>query len=461
MYFQRTAEQDLAKWLAAETRKPLVIRGARQVGKTALVREFCRKQGLDLLEINLEEQKVSEFERESFDISRCLGEITALAGKRLNDKSLIFIDEIQESEKAYSRLRFFKEQRPEVPVIAAGSLLEARLKETKQKIPVGRIEYFFLGPFTFGEFLLARNQHLLLERLKELFTGQFAHTLSASVHDLLVRHLMDYLYVGGMPEVVRRFIVNEADYLAAREAQKQILNAYLEDVDRYATGKVAEVIKDVLERIAFEIGQKIIYSRLSSAKATYVKSALDILEGVFLIQKVTYTHASGLPLKKTEDPDVYKTYLLDVGLYNCMMDVGWSDIAGLDYDNLLSKGAMAEQFIAQHFFLGAGKTSRPRVNYWLREKAADNAEVDFIRCYHNRIVPVEVKAGKPGRIKSLLKFMEEKQSLVSQAIRFDLHFREQFMERVNFNSSDGRQADKIAFDLLNLPLYGVEFMADT
>ncbi len=139
-----------------------------------------------------------------------------------------------------------------------------------------------------------------------------------------------------------------------------------------------------------------------------------------------------------------------------MLDVRWKDLVGLDYDHLLSKGAMAEQFIAQHLYLGAGKNTRNRVHYWLREKSADNAEVDFVRNDHNKILPIEVKAGKSGRIKSLIKFMEEKKSHVTEAVRFDLAYRDHLCEVVSYEFPEGARPDKLSFTLHNLPLFWIE-----
>lgn len=457
----RSAERWLTTWLQSPARKPLVVRGARQVGKTYLVREFCRRQNLDLVEVNLEEQKVSEFEKDSFDINRCINEILAICNKKLSDKTLIFIDEIQESAKAYSRLRYFKEKRPEIPVIAAGSLLEVHLRETPQKIPVGRVEYLYLGPLTFREFLQASGQNVLAEQLATFGSGDASNSLNESLHALLVRHFMDYLFVGGMPEAVLQFFEQNGSYVAARQIQQQILQAYREDIGRYADGKTAEVIRDVLDRIAFEIGKKIIYSRLSPAPSSYVKSAIDLLENVFLLQKVYYTHASGVPLRQSEDPSIFKTYFLDVGLYNCLLDVKWQDLAGLDYDHLLSKGAMAEQFIAQHIYLADGRDRRPRLHYWLREKSAENAEVDFVITQNNEVIPVEIKGGKAGRIKSLLRFMAEKQRVTQKALRFDLEYRENLHEQVTFTSQLDSSPEKANFQLQNYPLYAVELICQS
>ena len=456
MYFQRIAESHLNDWLAKNSRKPLVIRGARQVGKTALVRAFAANQNLDLVEINLEEDRISEFGRGSFDVNRCINEILALKSKRLSDRTLIFIDEIQESDDAYSRLRFFKEQRPEIPVIAAGSLLEVRLREKKQKIPVGRIEYLFLGPFVFSEFLRACGGSVLAGELESVSPGDHLNKLTSSVHERIVRYLMDYFFVGGMPEAVLQFVKSGGSYVDARSVHHQIIQAFREDVDRYAEGHVADIIRDVLDRIPFEIGHKVIFSRLSQAKSIQVKQAIDILDGIFLLQKVYHTSGSGIPLRRTEDPDVFKTYFLDVGLYNCLLDVTWNDISGLDYENLISKGDMAEQFAAQHLYLGSGRTDRPRVYYWLREKSSDNAEVDFLRCYRQQIIPIEIKAGKSGRIKSLVKFMADHAAKSKHAIRFDLAYRERFVEQVDHGTTSHGGQERGRFTLFNLPLYGIE-----
>lgn len=459
MVFHRCAEGWLSTWYHSAVRKPLVIRGARQVGKTYLVREFCRSQDLDLVEINLEEQKVSEFEQESFDINRCINEILALCGKKLNRKTIIFVDEIQDSAKAYSRLRYFKEKRPEIPLIAAGSLLELHLRDTPQKIPVGRVEYLYLGPLTFSEFLQASGHDVMAEELTKIGSVDLSKGISVSLHDRLVRHLMDYLFVGGMPEAVFQFVAHNGSYVVARQIQNQILQAYREDIGRYAEGKTAEVIRDVLDRIAFEIGKKVLFSRLSPAKSSYVKSAVDILENVFLLQKVYHSHATGIPLRQSEDPSTFKTYFLDVGLYNCLLDIQWQDIAGLDYDHLISKGAMAEQFIAQHLYLGPGRDLKPRLHYWLRDKTSENAEVDFVIARHNKIIPVEVKSGKPGRIKSLLRFMAEKSGVTHTAWRCDLAHRASLNEEVTFASPLGGTPQRITFHLQNWPLYAAEFMA--
>lgn len=454
---QRYAEKALHEWWQDSQKKPLVIRGARQVGKTELVRKFARAQALDLVELNLETTRISEFEKETFAIDRCLSEIFTLQNKQPQKNTLLFIDEIQESEKAYSRLRYFKEQRPDIAVVAAGSLLEAKLRETKQKTSVGRISYLFLGPMTFQEFLLALGEELLVKKLQSLqapFALNTPNPISESVHDKLAEYYRDYVFVGGMPEAVLSFTQHRGNYQRVRKIQNEILQSYREDITRYASGKTAVVLQEILHKIPHEIGQKVIYSRFSTANSTYTKEAIDLLSSIYLLHQVTHTNASGIPLRTSEDTGVFKLYFLDLGLLNAISNTPWSDINGLDYDQLVNKGNLAEQFAAQHMTLGSYCTSRPPLHYWLRDKKAHNAEVDFIKESSKAILPLEIKAGKAGSIKSLLQFMFEKKKLPCQAYRFDLKYREQFTETIT--SKVGSAKSKVTFPLINLPLYAID-----
>lgn len=449
-YLARGALQHLNDWHIKASRKPLVIRGARQVGKTELVRQFAAVNGLDLVEVNLEESFISEFDQDSFDVDRCLNEIMAVANKKLKSNSLVFIDEIQESQKAYSRLRFFKEKKPELPVIAAGSLLEVVLRQLKLKAPVGRVEYLYIGPFTFDEFLKARGKNVLAEFVDQFRQGDFA-ALTESIHNELVKQLTDFFFVGGMPEAIVAFNQSNGSYVAARELQQHLLQSYHEDIERYASGKQGEVLHDVLNSLPYEIGKKTIYSRLSRAKTPYIKEALDIFEGIFLAQKVFHSNCSGLPLSKTGDRNVFKTFFLDVGLYNCLMGLKWSELAELSPDLLLSKGDMAEQFAAQHLYLDSFKTQKTNTYYWLRDKVPENAEVDFVLPMDNKVVPVEIKSGKAGSLKSLIRFMGEHQKVTDQAIRYDLKFRTQLEETVSYRWQGSHES--VTFRLKSLPLY--------
>ncbi len=454
----RFALKALENWFHDSTRKPLVIRGARQVGKTALVRLFCKEQNLDLIEVNLEEVQIHEFSRPNFDVQRCLNEILALTNKDLSPNTILFIDEIQESLQALNRLRFFWEKKPEIPVVVAGSLLEAKLRTSKLKVPVGRLEYLFLGPMIFKEFLLARGEEKLVKLIGQL-SNHHENPISPSVHQKLVNHLTDFFFVGGMPEAVHEFVESEGQYLRARSVQRRVLQSYYDDIERYAGGKLSDVLHEVLNRLPSQTGRKVIYKNYSEAKSTYVKEAIDLLESIFVLQKVFHTNASGLPLKQTEDRSLFKLYLLDVGLYNCSMEVPWSDLSGMTYEDLLTKGHMAEQFVAQHLFLHQFQMMRPATYYWLRDKGTQKAEVDFVMESHRSIWPIEVKSGSSGSIKSLLQFMSEREEETQHALRYDLQWREYFREHVRFkrptSSTKAEHPIFFSFTLHSLPLYAI------
>lgn len=451
---KRLATEFLKNWYTKQSRKPLVIRGARQVGKTELVRIFCKEQKLDLIEINFEQYKISEFQKEDrFDVNRALNEILALANKNLSENSLIFIDEIQEIPKAYERLRFFKEQIPELPLIVAGSTLELAIRLNKLKAPVGRVEYLFLGPMTFSEFLLARKKERIFEEITNIHASA-TNTISESIHDQCIDLYREYLFVGGMPEAVRVFCEGNGNYNFAREIHKQIIQSYGEDIKKYTTGKLAKVISEVFEKFPSHIGEKNKFSNLSHEKSTYTSEAIDLLEQIYYIQKVFHANCAGFPLKQGEKKDIFKIYHLDVGLYNAQLGLSWAQLAHLNHEQLVTKGKIAEQFIAQHLLWGRFKTENQSLNYWLRDQSTQKAELDFI-IENDVITPIEVKSGKIGKIKSLTEFMVAKQKLAPKPIRFDLKYREKFEEQCHFFNATKKE---VKFVLLNYPLYCVEFV---
>ena len=344
----------------------------------------------------------------------------------------------------------FDQNGPDIPVIAAGSLLEVELKKEKQNAPVGRVEFLFLGPMTFKEFLLASKKEELIP-----FTEKPKNSIPYSIHQKLVDLVKDYYFVGGMPEAVKAYITGNNDYSAAQVVQGNIIESYRQDVRKYATGKLNSVILEVLDRVAFEVGNKVKYQNLSPAKSTYVRQAIDTLSDIFVIQKVTHTNSAGIPLKRGENSEVFKLYLLDVGIYSCLMGIEWKDIVALDQKELLNKGETAEQFIAQHLYLDSYKSIRPQLHYWLRDKSKSKAEVDFVSVQDSKVTPIEVKAGTSGQIKSLLTFMGEKKELTDTAIRYDLAHREAFSERVVAKYGNDKKIEQASFQLINRPLYTI------
>ncbi len=452
----REALKDIERWFFQKERKPLVIRGARQVGKTMLVRLFCEQNGLDLIELNFEEHQISEFEKEkSFDVNRAISEIEVLFNKRIDEKTILFIDEIQECSKAYNRLRFFKEKASQVALIVAGSLLEVELKKEKSSAPVGRVEFLFLGPLTFCEFLQAQNETMLVEIVKKQCNA-LVNPATSAIHDKLVDFFRDYLFVGGMPEAVNRFIQGKNDYLAARKVHFEIIETYRQDVRKYADGKVATVLLEIFDKMSFNIGHKVKYINFSNEKAAYVNEALQILDDIFIIQKVFHSQASGIPLAQGVDNSVFKIYLLDVGIYNSLMKVEWKDIVTSSETELINKGQMSEQFVAQHLYLGSSKSQKIPLLYWLKDKGSGNAEVDFLTTDGRRIVPIEVKAGETGSIKSLIVFMGEKKKVSTSAFKYDLKFRENFTIDVKHKINESGVTSDLKFTVVARPIYAAK-----
>ena len=427
---KRLAERFLKKWYANPKRKPLVVRGARQVGKSTLVRRFCRENGIDLIEINLEIQKIHEFaKQETFNIDQAIQEIELLTNKKIVAETMLFIDEIQEQPMAISRLRYFYEQRPELAVITAGSLLETVIDPKTFRVPVGRIEYFHLGPMTFQEFLWAKGENILEETLSR---GKVTGAVFTRARQLL----LEYYFVGGMPEAVLRFVESKS-LLEARNVHRLLVQTYRDDIGKYAGHP--ERVLEVFNYVPKGSGRKVKYSNISEDKSRDVKMAIQALVQARVILQVRHSNCSGLPLKSSENERVFKLYFLDIGLSNYMQGMSWSDLQELGNNELINSGSMAEQFVAQHLIYRDQGLEEPNLSYWLRERHTQKAEVDFVISENSEIIPVEVKAGKRGKLRSLVSFAKEKN--VNLSIRFDLKFRENLRDD----------------NLLNLPIFLVGY----
>jgi predicted AAA+ superfamily ATPase len=331
-------------------------------------------------------------------------------------------------------------------------LLELVLQNEKIKAPVGRVEYLFLGPMTFGEFLLACGRTVFYEQLSTFNIEQINNPITLGQHKELLELLKQYFFVGGMPEVVKLFVESNFNYLEARKVQEQIIESYKEDISKYTDGKIRTVIQEVFDKFPKFIGQKNKYQNYSEEKSIYVSESLNVLEAIFWIQKVYHSNASGLPLKQGENLKIFKSYHLDIGLYNCQMNLKWNDFAFLGENEILTKGMIAEQFIAQHLFNSNAKTTKYHLNYWLKDQSTQKAEVDFMLA-EKKLYPIEVKAGKIGKIKSLISFIQSKDNLNLCPIRFDAEYRSHFQEHIDYRSGD----KIINFQLTSYPLYLVEF----
>lgn len=448
--FKRNSANTLESWLRKNRRKPLVLRGARQVGKSTLVREFAKAAGLELLEVNLERHATLDSVFRSLDVVRIVREIEGLLGRRVApENSLLFLDEIQATPQALAALRFFHEEMPELPVVAAGSLLEFTLADHEFSMPVGRIEYLHLGPVAFSEFLAAADSSLVpfLEA-----AGRFEE-IPDTAHARLVEMLRAFLFIGGMPAAVREFL-ESGSLVAVREMQRSIVETYQDDFAKYARREMLVRLQGVFQRIPANIGRKIKYVNLSHDElGRDTKSCVDLLARAQVCQRVVASHCSGLPLAAGENPKAFKLLSMDVGIANFQCGGRWETLSQATSQALVNEAALAEQFVGQHLaYLHPGK---PSLHYWLREGKKENAEVDYVFAAGEKIIPVEVKAGAAGSLKSLHQFCLEKKS--TTALRLDLNKPSRFP--VNFKAREGADTAEVHFELASLPLYAVESLA--
>ncbi len=446
----RFAEKYLYTWYQKKRRKPLVLRGARQVGKSTLVREFAKNNGLVLNEINLEQHLYLDKTFKSLDLDIILRELDALVGRNINaPDSILFLDEIQATPHAIAALRYFYENRPDIPVISAGSLLEFALADTSFSMPVGRIEYYHLGPVTFSEFLNAVEPGLS-SYLSEFHIGfRNNQPIPETAHRKLTKRQREFLFVGGMPEAVNVF-ATESSLTEVTAVHRSIAETYQDDFSKYARQKDLALMQIVFRQIPRIIGQKVKYSNISREnKSREVKSVIELLTKARICHQVFHSHCSGVPLMADINENAYKLIFMDVGMAAWLTGTDWIAMQALDGQALVNEGKLAEQFIGQHLL---NPFAPPRLTYWLREAKSANAEVDYVTTSGNELVPVEVKAGKSGKLKSLQQIAANKK--ISLCVRFDLN--PPAIQDVTYTTRVGDESVDVAYTLLSLPLYLVE-----
>ena len=434
----RSASEQLNLWFSGKNRKPLVLRGARQVGKSTLVRMFAEEKGLVLHEINLERHLYLDKVFSSGNTNLIMGELQGVTGEIRNvNKSLLFLDEIQAIPKAIQVLRYFLEDLPGLAVIAAGSLLEFALSEHSFSMPVGRITYLHMTPLSFNEYLLAVDPEL-----HRFYTSwKLQDELPESRHQNLLLRQREYLLVGGMPEAVQTWI-DTGLYSDVQDIQRSILDTYIDDFAKYARQTQLARLQRIFRSIPAHLGRKIKYASLSKDdRAVEVRSSIDLLCKAKVCTAVYHSDCSGPPLGAGRDDSVFKLLFLDTGLICLQLGLNGSQLQQMDERSLINEGALAEHFVGQELMCIHGGKQTPELFYWLREGKSNNAELDYVISENGVLVPVEVKAGKSGTLKSLHQFIIHKK--VSQAVRFDL----------NLPSTQQLNFEGISCELLSLPLY--------
>lgn len=440
---KRWAEDFLSHWYHKKGRVPLVLRGARQVGKSTLVRLFCANNHLDLIEVNLEIRRIRSIHAEQLNMADVLDEIQLLTHKTVGPKSVLFIDEIQQDPKMIQILRYFFESYPNLPVIAAGSLLEIALRDSEFSFPVGRIEFYNLGPMTFTEFLAACGEDLLLERLKSL-------NLSAPVHQKATDLFRKFLYIGGMPRAVFNYIENRS-LVEVRSVQDQLIQTYMADFPKYNKRIDAQRVIRIFESAVAQVGKKVIYQSFDrESKSRDIRRIIELLIDARVLTPCYHAEASGIPLSATVDLSVYKIYMVDVGLMNSMHRLDLHTIEDHIAARFVTKGVIAEQFVAQHLAYSSGRHMGPSLNYWLRDRGTQKGEIDFIIQVGSSIVPIEVKSEQGGKLKSLFYFAADKHW--NFAVKFGL------AQLKIHRASHKIREKKVNLEYIDCPIYAVEFI---
>ena len=451
----RQSLKTLEHWIHKANRKPLILRGARQVGKSTLVREFARLKGLPLWEVNLEKHASLNSAFATFEPATVLRELSLVLNQPNVGRSpgLLFLDEIQQTPAALACLRYFYEEMPELPVIAAGSLLEFTLADTGFSMPVGRVEYHWLGPLTFGEFLAGAGEAQALQYCEDWVAGE---PFSEVAHQRLSRRLREFLLVGGMPEAVQAYL-DTGDFLGATEVHRSILETYRDDFSKYARGAELEKLRRVFEVLPRTIGRKVQYRQFHPDwKAHDIRHCLELLQRAGLALSVVHSNAQGLPLGADEDPTVYKLYFLDVGLVGTANGNALLTLEDFVEGHFVNEGPLAEQFIAQHLWANQPRDQRPGLHFWQREGKANNAEVDFLVPQKSTLLAIEVKSGTSGSLRSLHQFMLRHPQ--AGALRLDLNPPSSQVVKTEVMTSEGKQY--VEYPLENRPLYGPAAILD-
>jgi predicted AAA+ superfamily ATPase len=415
MYLPRNIDQDLTTWRREKQGKPLLIRGARQVGKSTAVRHLAG-QFDHFLEINFEEQRqVHKLFEGDLDPRQLCENLSLLYNVPvIPGKTLLFFDEIQACLPAISSLRFFYEKYPDLHVIAAGSLLEFALTNIPS-FGVGRIRSMFVYPLSFNEFLRANGEELLMEAKKK---DSPANPLALPIHQKLLGLLRRFLILGGMPEVVATY-VQARDLNRCTQVLDDLIISLKADFSKYRKHVPFLRISEVFDSAVQQAGGKFVYAKAhSEANHKQIKEAVDLLIMAGWIIPVTHTSANGLPLGAEANEKKRKLHLLDTGIFQRILGLSMADILLQDNFDAINKGAIAEQYAGLEILKAGSPYRTGSLYFWHREAKSSNAEVDYVIQHGQQIIPLEIKSGKQGAMQSLHLFLQEKRA--PYGIRFSL-----------------------------------------
>lgn len=453
MYFNRLIDKYLKEWAAKNERKPLLLRGARQVGKSSSVRNLGTIFQ-SFVEINFERQpEYKALFSGNLVVGRIISQIAAISGQQIiPGETLLFFDEIQQCPEAIMSLRFFKEDMPELHVIAAGSLLEFALEELPT-FGVGRIHSMFMYPMTFDEFMYANGEKLLMEARDNSSSDV---PLPQPLHEKIVEYFRTYMLTGGMPEVVAKWVKTH-DYIQCQELQDDIIVSYEDDFPKYRKKIDANLLRLTLRSAAAQSTKKFSYSAVGGGYRTdEVKKALEMLILAGLCVPVTRTHANGLPLGGESDMSYRKILLFDPGIMLRILNMETGDVSDITTDiltesasNLVNKGPMAELVAGLELQRYHSPNLRSSLYYWTRDAKNSQAEIDYVTAANRSVLPIEIKAGMKGGMKSLWIFMREKK--LNKGVRCSL-------ENFGTLTHEDKEAVNTIRSVTICPLYAISLL---
>lgn len=442
---ERDIDEVLRAWLDRTDRRPLVLRGARQVGKTFSVRALARSSGRELIELNFERDPEQRRIFANRDPKRIIADLSLLTNREIApDRSLLFLDEVQAAGEVLACLRWFYEEMPALPVVAAGSLLEFALADHALSMPVGRVTFRHLEPMSFPEYLLANGQGRLRATLAAWRPGA---DLSETAHQLATTWFDRYMMVGGMPAAVAADVAGQTPQ-EVRTLQQDLMATFRADFGRYAGRMDRDVLGAVLQSVAASIGRKFIYAHAGEGlKQHHARRALELLAQARLCHLVRHTAANGPPLAAEVKDGLRKAVLLDIGLLHALLGTParlgfptWEALAPALRGQLFDQiGAQSLRQVADHGADG------PELYYWQREGGRPG-EIDYLVQLEGRILPIELKSGPAGAMKSLHQFMFEKR--LPLTIRADRN--PPAVQDVSVKTTQGQP---VAYRLISVPGY--------
>ncbi|MCF0262079.1 MAG: ATP-binding protein [Sphaerochaetaceae bacterium] len=444
---KRKLLQELLNWIDKPRRKPLILRGARQTGKTYIIRQLAEASSRKLIEINFERNpEISELFK-SNNPKKIISDLELLLNIEIDfEECLLFLDEVQDAAFILEKLRWFYEETPELPVVCAGSLLEFALEEFNDSLPVGRVTYMYLHPFSFIEFLWAVGEQKLASYLEDV---RINLEMPEAIHNRCIELFRLYCIVGGMPDSINEWVQSK-NLSSCIKIQKDIVVSYRDDFNKYRKGVAPDVMRNTMDSIPYQMGHNFVYSTVNrEEKYQTIKNALDKLSKAGICKRIYHSSGNGIPLGAEKNDRIFKALFLDCGL--ALSILGLLPISIEQLENIIwsDKGAFAEQVSGQLLY-SKHSIDDDDLFFW-QQTGSGNGEIDYLIQKDNEVLPVEVKSGVAGSMKSLHSFMESKK--LKTAIRLDLN--KPSIQEVSVKTNQGKA---VSYKLISLPLYMAELL---